>query len=206
MPLQVPTLQVGRTMFFPEGEIHTHCDDRKDIAVKALQQLTSKCKWRPISIAFFWPQIVLKFDWASHILYELVIEWFAVGRKIPLSQPSRIHSFQDFFLLDMWFLPIHKRLYYRWIFLLASHFQDCESWLSFTQIALKSQRMKNVLFVLLFLNVQKNPPKPSRFGDGENIPCGYFLSGAGVNGSCIGTFRTVSSRGKNTPNLFKMEV
>jgi len=74
MPLQVLNLQVARTMF-PQREIFIPTVMiKKDIAVKALQQLTSKCKWKPISITLFWPQIVLKFDWAFHVLYEVVMQ------------------------------------------------------------------------------------------------------------------------------------
>lgn len=74
MPLEVLNLQVGRTTF-PQREIFIPTAMiKKDKAVKALQQLTSKYKWRAISITFFWSQIILKFDWASHVLYELVIQ------------------------------------------------------------------------------------------------------------------------------------
>lgn len=118
--------------------------------MRALQQLTTKCKWRLISI-------VLEFDWASHIIYEVIIQGVTMEKKHPLSQPSRLHYFQIFFEWLGNFYP----------FINISTTGFCFS-LSLSRLwklvfiytkSTKNQRIKNVLFVgFFFSNLKKTKP------------------------------------------------
>lgn len=164
--------------------------------MRALQQLTTKCKWRLISI-------VLEFDWASHIIYEVIIQGVTMEKKHPLSQPSRLHYFQIFFEWLGNFYP----------FINISTTGYCFS-LSLSRLwklvfiytkSTKNQRIKNVLFVgFFFFKSEKN--QTCRSGNGGNILCSYLPSDAGVNRISSATFGTVSSgrnrKKKNRKRMF----